>query len=155
MVIPFPALIFQGIPEQIALVTLAFVLAKLKLEWPKIILFAMVLTFTAYFIRYFSPTFGIHTIVLMGMLFIFFVERYNVPVIKSLKISVSVAVILIITESILLNSLMKLFSLSFEVLNENIIYRILITWPQVLILFLLSFIIIIWRRRKEKSNETF
>lgn len=69
--IPLIALLLQGIPEQIAVVTLAFVIARISLKWNKVLLIGIVLAFCAYVIRLFPIPFGIHTILLIFLLFIF------------------------------------------------------------------------------------
>ncbi|MGI6451024.1 MAG: hypothetical protein ACOX3R_12360 [Desulfitobacteriia bacterium] len=155
MEIPLLAFIFQGIPEHIAFVTFSFALAKITLKWSKIISFGVILAFITYFIRMLSPTFGVHTIIVMGMLFIFLVQTCDVTIITALRTALLAVLTLIITETTSLYLLTRLFDKSYEMLNENIVERIVLTWPQILILFLLSFIIITWRRRKGKANESF
>jgi hypothetical protein len=47
MRIPILALIFQGIPESIATYTLAFVIAKIPLEWKKLLIIGVSTAFIA------------------------------------------------------------------------------------------------------------
>lgn len=60
MNVPFIALLLQGIPEQIALVTLAFVIAKLPFTWKKAVLIGTSFAVFAYVIRLFPIPFGLH-----------------------------------------------------------------------------------------------
>jgi hypothetical protein len=72
MKIPILALIFQGIPEQIAVATLAFVIADIPLVWKRIIFIGIIVAFTSYILRLFPLTFGIHTVLIMAF-FIYFI----------------------------------------------------------------------------------
>ncbi|MGI6120399.1 MAG: hypothetical protein ACOYIB_07535, partial [Desulfosporosinus sp.] len=68
--IPLIALLLQGIPEQIAVATLAFVIAKIPLEWKKVFLIGITLAICAYIVRLFPFPFGVHLILLIILLFI-------------------------------------------------------------------------------------
>lgn len=57
MNIPLIALFLQGIPETVALVTLAFVIARIPLKWNKALLFGTVLALCAYVVRLFFHPF--------------------------------------------------------------------------------------------------
>ena len=142
MKIPFLALIIQGIPEQIAVVTIAFVIANLPLQWRKIAAIGVTLALTSYLIRFLPITFGIHTILLLGLLFLlvykFGRSSLNAAIIASLVSFLS----LIVVETISLSILMPLFNLTPEMIFSDTKIRILISYPQVLILFLIAFIII-------------
>ncbi len=142
MKIPFLSLILQGIPEQIALVTLAFILARINLEWKKIVAFGVILAFVAYVLRLFPITFGIHTIILIGLLFVFLNQFCHVPLLVSLKASLISYLVLITIEFVFFTSLMALFGMSFEKYLTDVPIRILLGLPQVFILFILAFIIL-------------
>ncbi|KUO64103.1 MAG: hypothetical protein APF84_08315 [Gracilibacter sp. BRH_c7a] len=149
MRIPLLALIFQGIPEQIAVVTLVFVLTRIRLEWKKIVLFGIILAFAAYVLRLFPITFGIHTIVLIGLQFVFLVQLYQAPVIIALRGTLIAFLIFIVIEYICFTLLIYLFDINFETYLNNIPTRILIGLPQVFLLFTLSYIILKVRSRRE------
>lgn len=141
MRIPLLALVLQGIPESIAVTTLAFVIAKVPLRWKKIVLISLIISFSAYILRLFPITFGIHTIFLMGLQFILLIQLCKVSVIVALKASLISELVLIIVESVCISSLMFLTKRTFEMVFNDISVRILFTLPQVFILFLLALII--------------
>lgn len=155
MKIPFISLIFQGIPESIAVVTLAFVLAKIDIDWKKIIIFGFIIATSAYIIRLFPITFGIHTIILMGLLFIFLVHICKAQLFISLKASLMSYFILIIVEFSCFAIIRNIFGLSFETYLSDNTSRILISLPQVFILFGIAFIIFEMNNREGKLSEDY
>ncbi len=74
MNIRFLALVFQGIPEQIAIVPLAFVIAKVPIRWIEIIPIGIGLAFVAYVLRLLPITFGVHTIFLNAFFVFIFIQ---------------------------------------------------------------------------------
>ncbi len=149
MKIPFLALILQGIPEQIAIVTLAFVIAKIPLEGKKIIPIGLVIAFSSYFLRLLPITFGIHTIIIMVLLFILLFKVGKSNINTSLIASLISFLTIIIVETICLSLLMPAFGVTSEILFTNTTIRILISLPQVLVLFVLAFILLKIRTRRD------
>ena len=148
MKIPVLALILQGIPEQIAVATLAFVIAKIPLQWKRIVLIGVLLAFSSYVLRLFPITFGIHTIVIIGLLFILLVKIAKGNLNTALTASLLSFLGLIIAETVCLSILMPLFGVTSEMLFSNITIRVLITLPQVFLLFMLAFVVFKIRSRK-------
>lgn len=149
MQIPLLSLIFQGIPEQIALVTLAFILAKIKIDWKKIVLLGVFLAFTAYALRLLPITFGTHTIILIGLLFPFLIQFCQVPFLIALKASLVSFLTLIVVEYVLFTSIINLFGISFELYFTDVFKRTLIGLPQVFVLFIIAFVIFKIRHERE------
>ncbi|HHV64130.1 MAG TPA: hypothetical protein GXX46_03520 [Peptococcaceae bacterium] len=150
MKIPFLAFVLQGIPESIAMVTLAFVIARIPLQWKKIIAIGLIMATTSYILRLFPITFGIHTVLLIVLLFILLirVERTNI---NALLISSLLShLVVIIAETICLGLLMSLLHISFEVLYNNVALRILMTLPQVILIFIIAYITLKIRSKKGK-----
>ncbi|NLI91584.1 MAG: hypothetical protein GX434_05080 [Peptococcaceae bacterium] len=149
MKIPLLALIFQGIPEQIAVAALAFSIANITQNWKRIILIGAILAFTSYILRLLPITFGIHTVFIMGLLFVLLILIGKGNINSSLIASLISFLTLIIVETACLTLLMPLFGITSEILFSNTTIRILITLPQVLVIFVLSFIIFRIRARKK------
>lgn len=141
MEIPLPSLIFQGIPEQIAIVTLALVIVDIPLKCNKVILTGITLAFIAYILRLFPITFGVHTIILMVLLFIMMIRFYQAPLLISLRAILISFFVLIIVEYICFTLITHFFDISFNLYNSNVTLRILIGLPQVFVIFLLAYII--------------
>lgn len=141
MRIPLMAFILQGIPECMAIMTLAFVLAGIKLEWKRIALYGFILALATYFVRLLPITFGTHTIILMGFVFILLIYYFQVPIFTAFKASLVSYLCLIIAEYTCISLFSTLFNLSFEVFLTDVTTRILATLPQVFILFIIAFVI--------------
>ncbi|WP_243454345.1 hypothetical protein [Desulfosporosinus fructosivorans] len=135
------ALLLQGIPEQIAVVTLACVIAKLPLKLNKVLLIGVVLAFCAYGIRLLPIPFGIHTIILIILLAIFLAGLGEKDIGRSFFISLVTILALAILEYSCMSLLMVLFGFASEALFNNLVLRILVGEPQVLLLFVASLLL--------------
>lgn len=141
MKIPLWALVFQGIPEQIAVITLAFVLAKVPIRWKVIIPMGIGFACTAYILRLLPITFGVHTIVFIGLLFILLIWFYKKPISASILASLITYLALILFETAFMSIFMFLLQISLQTLEANVSIRILTGLPHVIGLFLLARII--------------
>ncbi|KJS21048.1 MAG: hypothetical protein VR72_12050 [Clostridiaceae bacterium BRH_c20a] len=141
MVMSFKQMIFFGIPEGISVALFAFVLSKAELEWKKIILIGVVLPFTAYLLRLLPITFGVHTIVYMGVLFFMLNRSGNVDIMSSTLNSIITMLTLIILEVVTSLGIMNLFKISPVEIEKNILLNMLVFYPHVIIMFILSYIL--------------
>lgn len=139
--IPWIALLLQGIPELTAEVTLAFVIARIPLKWNKILLIGIVLAFISYIVRLFPIPFGVHLFLLIILLFIALIWLGKGDVGLSLIASLLSFLALVIFEFVCLSLLMPIFGVTPETLFENLVIRIAITEPQVLLTFFSAFLL--------------
>ncbi|MFZ5942872.1 MAG: hypothetical protein ACOYVD_02095 [Bacillota bacterium] len=147
MKMPFIVWLFLGVPENIFLVYLALVLSKSKLNIKVIITFGVILSLSSYLIRLMPVTFGVHTIIAIGLLF-FIVSKYGeVSINKAIVVSISTILILIIVETISTSTMIKILNVSSEVLSYDIRMRIIISLPYVILLFLIPYSINYFRKR--------
>lgn len=141
------SLIFQGIPENIGLITLAFVLAGAELNWKKLFLLGSTLALTAFFIRMLPITFGIHTIVLICLL-VFFVTNFSEANLTTAIMSALISFICLVVFEITTHmTAFKIFQIPMEVVTNNQMLKLLVGMPQVILLFLSSIIIRKYRKR--------
>ena len=138
----------QGIPEQIAVTTLAFVIAKMPLKWNRIALIGTGLAFSAYVVRLFPIPFGIHTILLILLLFLL-LTKFGGDISLSLIASLISVLAVIILETVCISFLMSFFGVSMETFLTDSITRILILLPQIIGLFILAFIVKKYTKRGE------
>jgi len=150
MQIPFPAFILQGIPEGIAIVLLSFIIAKIPLNWKKILIIGLIIATSSYVMRLLPVTFGIHTVVIIGLEFILLFKVGKGKVNSALIAAIISSIAIIIVETVCLSILMPLFNVTSETLFNNTLIRILLTLPQVFVIFLISFIILKIRTGKRK-----
>lgn len=139
--IPLIALLLQGIPEQTAVVTLAFVIARIPLRWKIIFPIGIGLSTCAYLLRLLPITFGIHTILLIILLFIALTRQSNADFSQSLIASLLSFLVLIIFEFISISSLMFVLGITPETIFSDTVLRILSGEPQVLLTFVMAFLL--------------
>ncbi|NLT95017.1 MAG: hypothetical protein GXW85_05695 [Clostridia bacterium] len=150
--LPLMGLIFQGIPEQIGVVMVAFAIANLPFNIKKIFFSGSILAICAYFIRMLPITFGVHTVVLVGLL-IFILYRFGNVNINASIFSVLISfLLLIIYEMLSFSVIVNRTGLSYEEILMNQNYRFLIALPHILLLYLTAFLIKKYRNRPLKQG---
>lgn len=139
-------LILQGIPEQIGLVILAFVLARAELNWKRLCILGTVLACTAFFLRMLPITFGLHTIILICLL-VFFVANYSNANSTTAIMSTLISFICLIVFEISIHAtVFNIFQIPIENILNSQTLMILSGLPQVILLYLTSFLV--WKYRK-------
>ncbi len=141
MKIPVIALLLQGIPEGIAVAALTFVLSKAELNWKKICLFGIGLSFIAYAIRLLPITLGVHTIVCLSLLIVFMNAFTDADTVVSIVSSVVSFLALLLFETMSIRIITSVFNITFETFLKNSILRTLIGLPHVVLLFLTGYIV--------------
>lgn len=149
--IPLIVLLLQGIPELIAVATLAFVIAGIPLRWNKVISIGIILAICAYVVRLFALPFGIHTLLLIIILLLALIKQGKGDFSLSLLASLLSFLVLAIYEFVCLSLLMPVFALTPESLSTDSFKRILIAEPQVLLLFSTAFLLN--KFYKKRSNK--
>lgn len=152
MIIPFLQLLFQGIPEQIGVVSLAFAIARIPFRWSKIIAIGVFLAVSAYAVRLLPIPFGIHTILLLILLFSTLVGVGKGDFSLSLAASLLSFLTLILLETVSLSVLMPIFHVSTETLLTDPSVRLAISEPQVVLLFLSAFLLNQFIQRKDAKE---
>ncbi|MDR3586828.1 MAG: hypothetical protein P4L59_16165 [Desulfosporosinus sp.] len=141
MRIPLIVLLLQGIPEQTAVTTLAFVIARIPLKWNGILTIASVLAFCAYVVRLFPIPFGIHTILLLLILFVILTKLSKGDIGLSF-IASSVSILALgIFEFCCMSLFMLISGFTPATLFNDLGLRVVIGEPQVLLLFISAFIL--------------
>lgn len=138
---PLAALILQGIPEEVALVTLAFVITKSSIKWRIVILSGVSIAFINYLIRNYFDPFGIHTIVTIVMLFAVLLIFGECGITTSIFASLLSMAFLIILEMICVTTVTSVLNIPTKELTSDTTIRILVTLPQVFVMSFLGFLI--------------
>ncbi|KUO73298.1 MAG: hypothetical protein APF81_11850 [Desulfosporosinus sp. BRH_c37] len=141
MRIPLIALLLQGIPEQTAIVTLAFVIAGIPLKWNRVLLIGIFLAFCAYVIRLFPILFGIHTILLLFVLFIILSWFTKGDIGLSFIASSASILGLVIFEFSCMSLFMLIFGFTPENLFNDLVIRIVVGEPHVFLLYISAFLL--------------
>jgi len=133
--------IFFGFPEGISVAILAFVLSKVKLEWKKIMIISIVLPFSAYLLRLLPISFGVHTIVYIGLLFFMLIRLGQVPLVNAIINSLITLLFLIIFETTTSMIIMNLFNITQQMMEDEILINMLVFYPHVILLAFTAFLI--------------
>ena len=129
------------------MVTLAFVIARIPLKWPKILSIGIVLAVCVYVVRLFPIPFGLHTILLTIILFMALTWLSKGDFGLSLIASLLSLLTLVIFEFVCLSLLMPVFRVTPETLYTNLVITFVITEPQVLLTFLSAFLLVNYKKR--------
>ncbi|MHB8126857.1 MAG: hypothetical protein ACYDEJ_14725 [Desulfitobacteriaceae bacterium] len=152
--IPLIVLLLQGIPETVAVVTLAFVIARIPLKWNKILLIGSILAFCAYIVRLFPIPFGIHTILQIILLFIALTWLGKGDFSLSLVATLLSFLALVIFELGCISLLMPIFGVTPNTLSTNTKIMIIIAEPQVFLLFISAFLLKKFYLKRGYLNES-
>jgi len=122
-------------------VTLAFIIARIPIQWKKIVFTGIILALSALVIRSLPIPFGVHTIFLIILLFVSLYGLGKGDISLSLIASLVSYLALVIFEISCLSLLMPIFNLTPETLFRNSWLRVFATLPQVILLFILAYIV--------------
>lgn len=152
MQIPIFTLIFGGFPEMIAVALLGFIVSKAQINWKIVVFTGIGLASAAFSIRMIPTiTFGIHTIILIAILFLALIKLGGVEIANGILGSVVAFIALVVFETIGVMTLLQVFNLTTEMVAENQYLRTLVGWPHILLLFLSSFLINKLRARRKNA----
>src|SRR5690554_2719591 len=125
----------------IAVALLAYTVSKADYNWKKVIITGIGLALTAYFIRMLPITFGVHTLILIALLFLSLIKFCAVVTVNGILGSVVAFVALVVFETISVMTLLQMFSITTEVVAENQYLRTLVGIPHIILLVLSSFLL--------------
>ena len=141
MNIPAISLLLQGIPEGIAITTLAFVISRIPIKLNKILLIGTALAVCNYVVRLFPIPFGLHTILTIIILFIVLTILSKGDVGLSFMASLLSCLALVIVETTCILLLMPFFSITLKTLSTYNANRIVLGEIHVLLLFISAFLL--------------
>ncbi|GAB6152106.1 hypothetical protein JCM17380_08560 [Desulfosporosinus burensis] len=141
MNIPVIVLLLQGIPEGTAITTLAFVISRIPLKLNQILLIGTALAVCAYVVRLFPIPFGVHTILIVFILFIVLTILSKGDVGLSFMASILSCLALVIIETACLSLLMPVLSITPKILFTNHAVWIGLGEIHVLVLFTSAFLL--------------
>lgn len=137
---PIVALIFQSIPEAIIINLLGLVLAGLKIEayYKRLIIVGLISGIFSYVIRSLPIPFGIHTLIHIPFLILILKYILEISFKKGSLIFMLGILVQLITELIYMPLLMVILNMSASEIVNNLLLRIIVPWPYLIILFLIS-----------------
>lgn len=141
MNIPAISLLLQGIPEGTAITTLAFVISRIPLKLNKILLIGTALAVCNYVVRKFPIPFGLHTILIIVILFVVLTKLSKGDVGLSFMASLLSCLALVIVETTCIVLLMPVFSITLKTLSTYNANRIALGEIHVILLFVSAFLL--------------
>lgn len=131
----------QGIPEIAGVVACSLALARVKLRWGVILVFASILTVLIYIIRNLPITFGLHTVAGILLCTLFIVRGTRVSPSTSFIVSFAGFALLALLEVIMYELIGNILNTEISQLLLNEYTRMLIGLPQALIMVAIALLI--------------
>jgi hypothetical protein len=145
--------LIQGIPECIAAATLSWVILKKDLYFRKIALIGLIQISVLYILRTMPLQIGLHTLLGIISLSILLTLIARTSFVKSLIVALCISVILGIAEMAILPYAARTMDMTVEALFESPGLIALVGIPQVILLFLLAFLVFLYKKRKRVTGE--
>jgi hypothetical protein len=152
-IMPIAAVIFQSIPEEIVLFAFGLAIIGEEIKFKKIFVAAVMLAFTAYFVRVLPFPFGVHTIICALAMIVIFKLAFNIQFLPGIIATLSSFGALLSAEnSVGLPILSAIGVHSFQDVWSNTILRIIIAWPHLLLLGAITYFLYVKKISILKSN---
>ncbi|MBS4025536.1 MAG: hypothetical protein KGZ96_07650 [Clostridia bacterium] len=132
------------------MVSLALVLAERKLEIKKVLFVGMALAVIVFGVRLLPLTFGVHTIIFIIALAALLNMATKANLSKCLLFALIAEIALIITEMAVVGVILYFIGLDFDYILSNSFLRIIVGWPQIIIVLLIALGI---NKRLNKTNS--
>ncbi len=143
------SILFQFIPENIALVLLAIIFLNKPPKFKIVTICGIIGGITLYLIRLIPLTFGIHTLVFILILSLSLSYIYKEKLLKTTFVSLKVFIILAIYEIIFTTIFLNYTSLNINlsILNNNLFLKTLIILPQTLMMYITALLLYKYKMR--------
>jgi hypothetical protein len=144
--------LIQGLPECIAAATLSWVILKNDLYFRKIALIGLIQLSVLYFLRLMPLQFGVHPLLGIISLAVLLTLIARTSFVKSLIVALCAIVILGIAEMTILPYAARTMDIPIVELFETPGLIALVGLPQVILLFLLAFLVFLYKNKKRKRD---
>ena len=136
----FISLIFQAIPEGIALTALVFAFLKLKLNWTQVAFIGILFGLVSFSIRYLPLSFGVHTVILIFLLSLLIKIKTDKQISLILIQVILSFVILAIGELVLVGGLLAVTKLPWEQVENSQWLRVFFGLPHILLMLVIALV---------------
>lgn len=140
--IPLLALVLHSYPEAILVSVAGMILIGVKPKPGIALVYGIIQTATAYFVRQLPIATGMHLLLLILTSSVYLARLYRMPLRKSLSAVVLGILLLVIAETVVVTLLTSQTTLSPEIIMapENALLRVLVALPQMLILAIAAYL---------------
>lgn len=138
---PFYMIFFQSIPETIILVTLGLILTGFRSSWKQVLLVAVLVSLSSYFIRGLPLAPGINVFLQLPLMIIFIVFICQIPLVYAMVVSFLGLICINLTETIFNNMIFFITGISVQEAMANPLWRIIYPVPEFIFLIIVILII--------------
>ena len=154
MEMSIPLWLFQGVPESLAVTSLAVVLSGQALKLRPVMMVGLPQAVSAFLVRLLPISFGIHTVILLVLLSIWLTLILKIRLSRSLPAALVTVILLGAAEVGVFSIVLPLWGITFEQIMQNDLLLIVICLPQTILIFALALGIEWWKtKRHKKSGE--
>ncbi len=141
MQIPFLAWLLQGIPESIAVAVFVFSLSTKAFSWNNVLKVGIIQAIVIYLVRLMPFTPGVHTLVLITSLALVSMMIGKLEFKKAVAYSAIIISFIVVFEFAFYSLITLCGVMSFQEMNNNVWTRIAVSYPQVIVVCLLSLLV--------------
>lgn len=145
------SLIFQDFPESLIFTLICFSILNLKFEWKKILVIALLQTFTN-LVRLLPIAFGMHTVILTFSLVLYIRIATNLKLSKIFMAVITCMAVLILSQMIYYQPMMELFNLDYQEVTSSPFYRAIFSIPEYIALLLIPAVKKIYTLNRQKTQ---
>ena len=138
---PFYMIFLQSIPETIILVTLGLILTGFRSSWRQILVVAVLVSLSSYFIRAFPLPPGINVFMQLPLMIVFIVFICRIPLVYAMVVSFLGLICINITETIFNAIVFFITGISVQEAIADPLWRIIYPVPEFIFLIVVILII--------------
>jgi len=138
---PLVAVVFNSIPESIILFSFGIAVVGEYINFKKVLIAAVISSFTMMLVRWFVPYFGLHSIIAILILFILFWKLLDLEAWKAIISSLLSITILILLDNFMIFTILNLQQMTVTEWWQDNFKRIIFTYPSLTILGTITWII--------------
>ena len=133
------ALFLQAIPEGIAFSVLVLAMNKDVKNWKEVVLVGVILALILHFIRMLPLSFGIHTLLFIGLAIISYNLVLNIKFITVVKAVLLGTLLVIVGEALSFFIIVNVMGFTFEELASSAFLWIISGWVHIIIIFMVAY----------------
>lgn len=135
------ALFLQAIPEAIAFSMLVLAMNKDMQNWKEAVLVGVILALVLYFIRMLPISFGIHTLIFIGLAIIAYNMVLNIKFTTVVKAVLLGTLLVVVGEALSFFVIVKVMGFTFEELTSSAFLWIISGWLHIIMMFLAAYLL--------------
>lgn len=138
---PFYMIFFQSVPETIILIALGLILTGFRSSWKQILVVAVLVSLSSYFIRAMPLPPGINVFLQLPLMIVFIVLICRIPLVFAMVVSFLGFICISLTETIFNSIIFFITGISVQEAMANPLWRIIYPVPEFIFLIIVILII--------------